>query len=233
MTYVRPVPTDEQMAAAAAALGHPWPLPGDEHPDLTRLREREITALAYGYGEGDVNHNVQPVVGWMRLLANKGDLPDADDLTGWIPRLIAACDAEYAFLAEQKAARLAAEKAAEETPDIVMIYAPYSGGHQVFSSARRPLDKMVANHLIRTFRDRHRTGLASAATPPTGTLYTAAGATNLDDAFAKMWASPEMLALRTVPNDGTENHDPHLAVLEAAETALVDYWAGALAGDLA
>jgi hypothetical protein len=84
-----------------------------EHPALVRLRAQEAEAVAQGYTEGDVNHNLQPLVGRLRLRErDRQDLP-YDDLAYYIDRMHKACNAERALLAQHRqlwslTARLAA-----------------------------------------------------------------------------------------------------------------------------
>jgi hypothetical protein len=77
----------------------------EEHPDLVRLRERITEAQERGYTEGDVNNDVQPVIGQMRLVADRvrqhgGTAVQVDLRTfnAWVARLERACQAELAWL---------------------------------------------------------------------------------------------------------------------------------------
>lgn len=66
--------------------------------DLTRLREQIARAVEHGYTEGDVNHNVQPIIGWMRVQIDRGEPMGIEAMTTAVERLYAACDAETAWL---------------------------------------------------------------------------------------------------------------------------------------
>ena len=79
-----------------------------EHPDLKRLREKEESAIAEGYTEGDVNHNIQPIIGTLRRKVNDvaegkfiapNILLNVAQMENLIEKMFAACDAETAFLA--------------------------------------------------------------------------------------------------------------------------------------
>lgn len=56
------------------------------------------------YTEGDVNHVLQPVIGWLLLVAHRGeDPPDWPLLEDAIDRMKSACDSEKKWIAEQRA----------------------------------------------------------------------------------------------------------------------------------
>ena len=220
----------DPMAAAARALGHPWPLPTDEHPDLTKMRVREIEALTRGYVDGDVNHQVQPVIGWMRLLVSKGEDADIADLGSWIPRLFAACGAEDALLAERKAAA----RAADGAPLTAVITRGTSQPETITSAEWRSWATAVPVYVWHALRRASAPatvtprpdGLAQKWAVPTGWLYTPTGAHNLDDALRRMWTCPEAVALRDVPHTGSAQYqDPHLATQEQAQLAMNRIWA--------
>lgn len=69
-----------------------------QHPDLPRLRAKVARAVEHGYTEGDVNHNVQPIIGWMRVQIDRGEPMGIEAMTTAVERLYAACDAETAWL---------------------------------------------------------------------------------------------------------------------------------------
>lgn len=69
-----------------------------ENPAVTRLRERIARAVENGYTEGDVNHNVQPIIGHMRMLLRDGKPMLLDDMEHYVNKLLDACDAETAWL---------------------------------------------------------------------------------------------------------------------------------------
>jgi hypothetical protein len=220
----------DPQAAAARALGHPWPLPTDEHPDLTKMRLREIEALTRGYVDGDVNHNVQPIIGWMRLLEAKGEAPTVDDLTDWIPRLFAACDAENALLAERKAA----SRAADGAPLTAVVSRGTSRPETITSADWRSWATAVPVYVWNALRRAgapqtflpHPEDLATTWAVPTGWLYTPTGAHRLDETLRRMWTCPEAVALRDVPHMGAAQYqDPHLATQEQAQFAMNRIWA--------
>lgn len=77
----------------------------EEHPDLLSLRGRIAEAQARGYTEGDVNHQVQPVIGMMRTTAERvrqhgatSVQVDMKTFNEWISRLDLACQSELAWL---------------------------------------------------------------------------------------------------------------------------------------
>ncbi len=74
----------------------------EEHPDVKRMREYEERCIAYGYTEGDVNHNIQPLIGSLRYKENKGEDLDRLDMAYFVQRMSNACDAEIAFLAKYR-----------------------------------------------------------------------------------------------------------------------------------
>jgi hypothetical protein len=73
-----------------------------EHPDLVRLRAQEAEAIAQGYTEGDVNHNLQPLIGRLRLRERDRQDLAYDDLAYYIDRMHKACNAERALLAQHR-----------------------------------------------------------------------------------------------------------------------------------
>jgi hypothetical protein len=85
--------------------------PTGEHPDIIRMREREELALATGYTEGDVNHYIQPLIGFLRSRLRDIEednsiapnvLFNAGDLQYYIERMEKACLAELAWIMEQR-----------------------------------------------------------------------------------------------------------------------------------
>lgn len=224
-------PETDPLAAAAHALGHPWPLPSDEHPDLTKMRLREIEALARGYRDGDVNHNVQPIIGWMRLREARNEAPTVEDLTDWIPRLFAACDAEDAVLAERKAAA----RAADGAPLTAVITRGTTRPETITSAEPRSWATAVPVYVWHALRRASAPQTHTAAdiaivaetwAVPSGWLYTPTGAHNLNDVLRRMWTCPEAVALRDVPHTGASQYqDPHLTTQEQAQFAMNRIWA--------
>lgn len=71
------------------------------HPDFARLVAREDSARVLGYTKGDVNHNVQPIIGMLRLRHADGEPLTEDDFTWAIEALTKATYAETAWLAQE------------------------------------------------------------------------------------------------------------------------------------
>lgn len=71
----------------------------DKHPDLVRIEERIAKAVERGYQHGDVNHLLQPIIGWVRMKRSL-DIPlTNENLDHIVEKLSEACDAETALLA--------------------------------------------------------------------------------------------------------------------------------------
>ncbi|MFS0885202.1 hypothetical protein [Aeromicrobium sp. 179-A 4D2 NHS] len=71
------------------------------HPDFARLVAREESARVLGYTKGDVNHNVQPIIGMLRLRQRDREPLSEVDFKRAIEALTKATYAETAWLAEQ------------------------------------------------------------------------------------------------------------------------------------
>lgn len=69
------------------------------HPDLVRIIEQDRAAIAQGYTEGDVNHNVQPIIGLLRLRLQDGRPVTKGEMEHAVAALLRATQAEIALLA--------------------------------------------------------------------------------------------------------------------------------------
>lgn len=72
------------------------------HPDVIEMLRVEQEAREQGYTDGDVNHILQPLIGWLRLEASKGQTPDARMTQELIDKMWKACLAERAFLLKRQ-----------------------------------------------------------------------------------------------------------------------------------
>jgi hypothetical protein len=71
------------------------------HPSIVKLEKQIQEAVERGYTVGDVNHHVQPIIGHFRshLMHHPGEPIGDNYLADYvIPRLLAACRAEEAWL---------------------------------------------------------------------------------------------------------------------------------------
>lgn len=194
----------------------------------------QTSDLPTGYTDGDVNHNVQPVIGWMRLLIHDGKAMTADKMESAVTKLRAACDAENALLRE----RAAAARSLVGAPTVAVLSHGSTRPETISSADWRSWGIAVPVYVWNTLRRATRRDSVAVsvaemteriATPPTGYLYTPSGAHNLDDVLAAMWTCPEAMALRDVPHTSEQYRDPHLATQEQAQYAMNDLWAEFLA----
>lgn len=92
--------------------------PDREHPDLRRLREHIERAVEQGYTEGDVNHNLQWLIGHLRLMLNDDKTPDREWMQAAVAKMGAACDAETAWLNTPLAAALVVEYRIDDSHEL-------------------------------------------------------------------------------------------------------------------
>jgi hypothetical protein len=69
--------------------------------DLARRVIAAIDTVEHGYTEGDVNHNLQPLVGHLRLMLRDGKTPDAEWMEYAVDRMRKAYQAENAWLHQE------------------------------------------------------------------------------------------------------------------------------------
>lgn len=93
-----PYNRESHLIEAILTVPAPQTVDETEHPDLVRLRKRVEAAVEHGYTEGDVNHNVQPIVGMLRLFERDGRVLEGEDIGYTVEKLMKACAAETAWL---------------------------------------------------------------------------------------------------------------------------------------